>query len=195
MQKIDYYIVKHSFSGWEDECGDTGVVRVYDNQCFLALIDALGHGPEAHEVAVLAENFVLSHYTQSLLDMMNGLHAHLKGTRGAVAAICRIDLINGNLNCISIGNIGIKVYGSNSLKLISKDGVIGYMITAPKEHQLKLHPDTILVLSSDGLREHFDIEDYPGLFTGSAQKIATEMLTVFDKGNDDASCIVLRYGI
>ncbi|MBF0226512.1 MAG: SpoIIE family protein phosphatase [Desulfobacterales bacterium] len=195
MHEIDYYIVKRSFTGWDDECGDTGVVWIYKKQCFIALIDVLGHGPEAHEVAVLAENYILEHHHQSLVDIMNGLHVHLKGTRGAVAAMCRINLIDDILNYIIVGNISVRLYGTNPLRLISRDGIVGYMITNPKEAQIKLYPGDIIVLSSDGLREHFNLEDCPGILTGSAKNIASEMLNFLDKGNDDASCIVLRYGI
>ncbi|MBF0119895.1 MAG: SpoIIE family protein phosphatase [Desulfobacterales bacterium] len=195
MPEIDYYILKRSLTGWEDECGDTGIIRVYDGQCFLGLIDVLGHGKEAYDIAILSENYIAENHRCNLVDIMNGLHAHLKGTRGAVATLCRLNLANGELNCVGIGNISTRLFSTKSLHIIPRDGIIGYMITAPKQEQLKLYSGDILVLSSDGLRENFDCENYPNLLKGSAKKIATDFMDFLNKGNDDASCIVLRYGI
>ena len=193
MQEIDYHLLKRSMTGRENECGDTGVVRVYDNKCFFALIDVLGHGRDAYDVSVLAENYLLENYRCDLVDMMNGLHLHLKGTRGAVATLCRLNLINGEMHYVGMGNITTRLYGAMPVSFVSRDGVIGYKITTPKDEQVKLYPGDILILSSDGVKEHFDLALYPDLLNGSAQKIATDLLYHLGKGSDDASCIVLRY--
>ncbi|MBF0231759.1 MAG: SpoIIE family protein phosphatase [Desulfamplus sp.] len=195
MVDIDYHIIKRALSGWEDECGDTGVVMVYDDHCFLALIDVLGHGKDAHKIALVSERYLSENYRLELTAMMNGLHEHLKGTRGAVATLCRIDLADGRLCYVGIGNICTRLLGAQNLKLIPRDGIVGYMISAPKEQELQLYHGDTLVLSSDGVREHVNFEDYPSLLKGSARDITTNLLDLFGKDNDDASCIVLRYGI
>lgn len=195
MAEIDFHIVKRALSGWEDECGDTGVVMVYDNHCFLALIDVLGHGREAHKIALVAERYLLENYRMELVDMMQGLHEHLKGTRGAVATLCRINLADGRLYHVGIGNICTRLFGSSVLKLIPGDGIIGYMISSPKEQELKLYSGDTLILSSDGVREHVNFENYPDILKGSARDITTNVLDLFGKDNDDVSCIALRYGI
>jgi negative regulator of sigma-B (phosphoserine phosphatase) len=194
MLNIDYHLLKRALTGLENECGDTGVIKVYENKCFFALIDVLGHGKDAYKDSVLAENYLLENYRSNLVDMMNGLHLHLKGTRGAVATLCRLDIINGEMNYVGIGNITGRVYGIKSSRFVSRDGVIGYNVRNPKEQQAKLYPGDILILSSDGVKEHFDLAFYPDLLKGSAQKIATGLIDHLGKGSDDSSCIVLRYG-
>ncbi|MBF0211854.1 MAG: SpoIIE family protein phosphatase [Desulfamplus sp.] len=193
--KIDFHIVKRSLTGWEDECGDTGISVVSDNQCFVALVDVLGHGKEAYDVALIAEKYLSEHYRMGLIEMMNGLHEHLKGTRGAVAALCRINLNDGVLLYSGIGNINTRVLGSQNLILMPRDGIIGYMSGSPKESQLKLYSGDTLILTSDGVKEHINFECYPELLNGSAKEIANNIVELFAKGNDDSSCIVLRYGI
>lgn len=194
MPRIDTHLLKRSMTGPENECGDTGVVKVYDNTCFFALIDVLGHGKKAHEVAVTAKRYLLENHSRDLVDLMNGLHSHLKGTRGAVALFGRLNLVDGGIRYVGMGNITARLYGMGSASFISRDGVIGYNITAPKEQQTEMHPGDILILSSDGVKAHFDWAFYPDLLKGSAQKIAADLINRLGKDNDDASCIVLRYG-
>ncbi len=194
LAEVDYYLVKRSLTGWEDECGDTGMVRETGDRCFLALIDALGHGKEAYKTALLAEHYVSENYGRDLVDVMQGLHLHLKGTRGVVAAFCLLNRCTGNLRYVGVGNITTKIYGAQPYHFVPQDGIVGYMMASPKEQQRRLHHGDILMLSSDGIREHFAIYDFPYLLSGSARRIANSVLDNLSKDNDDASCLVLRYG-
>lgn len=195
IKKIDYHILKQSMSGAEDECGDTGLVEDIDEGCFIALVDVLGHGKEAHDVALLAETYLLNHYTENLKPLMEGLHNALSVTRGAVVAVCRLNLQTGELSWSSIGNISINRFGSSIDRLLPKDGIVGYRTVSPAVNKIKLYSGDILILRSDGIREHFNIDDYPGILLGNAKTIAARLLDQLGKPNDDASCIVLRYGI
>lgn len=194
MPDIDCCLLKRPFTRLEDECGDTGIAKTYGDECFVALVDVLGHGKEAHDVAKLAEEYLLENHRNGLVDLVNGLHSHLKGTRGAVAALCRLHLTNGGMDYVGIGNITTRIYGKESFSFVPRDGVVGYSMAAPKEQRVTIYPGDILILSSDGLREHFALEDYPGLLTGTAKRIAASLIDRLGKGDDDASCIVLRYG-
>lgn len=193
MPRVDYCLLKRALTGLDNECGDTGIIREYDGECFFALIDGVGHGREACQAATLAENFILADYRRDLVDTMNGLHSHLKGTRGVVAVLCRLDIPSGVLHYVGIGNISMRIFGSRDHRLISRDGIIGYMTATPRLEEERLDPGDLLLLSSDGIREHFNPYEFPGLLTGSVDKIAADILGKFGKGNDDASCIVLRY--
>lgn len=194
MPHLDIHLSKRSHEGLESECGDTGIIRETGDECFFALIDVLGHGREAHKVSVLAEEFLCENFPRDLVDLMNGLHSCLKGTRGAVAALCRLNRSTGELRYVGVGNINVRLFGAESFSFVPRDGIIGYMMSLPKEQTVRLCGGDLLILSSDGVREHFNLEDYPGLLTGSASAIASEVLERLSKGNDDASCIVLRYG-
>jgi negative regulator of sigma-B (phosphoserine phosphatase) len=194
MLEIDTHLLKRSMTGPEDECGDTGVIRTYDDQCFLGLVDVLGHGREAHEVAVVAERYLEENHFLDLAEMMKGLHACLKGTRGAVAGLCRLNRTNGETEFVGTGNITVKLYGMSPVSFVSRDGVIGYKMGTPKKQRVQLQYGDILILTSDGVKANFDPVFYPGLLTGSARKIAGDIMDQLGKNGDDASCIVLRYG-
>jgi serine phosphatase RsbU (regulator of sigma subunit) len=193
MSKVDYYLVKRALTLRETDCGDTGVIKEFDGQCFLALVDVLGHGSEAHAVALIAKKYLEQNYRQELIDVMDGLHACLKGTRGAVAALCHLDTGTGKLIYVGIGNITVRVLGPRNSRFVSRDGVVGYMMSTLKEQILKLFAGDVLVMYSDGIKEHFELSESPGILTGTAKSIAVELLNEFGKKNDDASCIALKY--
>jgi serine phosphatase RsbU (regulator of sigma subunit) len=193
MSRVDCYLVKRALTLREADCGDTGVIKEFDGQCFLALVDVLGHGSEAHDVALIAQKYLEQNYYEELVDLMQGLHACLRGTRGAVAALCRLDTETGELIYVGIGNITVRVLGHRNARFVLGDGIVGYMMTTPRVQNLKLFAGDVLVMYSDGIKEHFELSEYPGILTGTAKSIAFGLLDQFGKKNDDASCIALRY--
>ena len=195
MRKIDYHFEKQAISGLYDECGDTGVIKVYDHFCFLGLVDALGHGKNAFDIASLAGEYLLQHHTRELTALIQGLHGALKGTRGAVAAVGRLDIDTGIFQYSGMGNINLRIFGNKPGPLMTKDGILGYMISSPVQGETRLMAGDTLVVSSDGIKEHFDAHTYPDLLMGQAKDICTGFMKHLGKQNDDRSCMVLRYGI
>lgn len=195
MANIDLHIIQQALTGFDDECGDLGFSINEGNTCFFALVDALGHGKAAFEIATMARAYFETCYHNEPSDVIKGLHEHLKGTRGAVAAVCRLNLDTGCLIYSGMGNITLRIQGSTPVRLVTREGIIGYMIPTPKQQETRLFLGDILLMSSDGIREHYDPDGYPGLFSGSAKNIAEGMIDQLGKKNDDTSCIVLRYCI
>jgi len=193
MASIDLGMCYQAILGSEWECGDIAVMKQYDNECFIALIDVLGHGSAARKVALSAKSYLEDNYKSILTELMNGLHQHLKGTRGAVVAMCRLDILSGELIYVGMGNITVRVFGLKPTRLTPKDGIVGYKMTTPQMFNIKLHPEDIVIMYSDGIKEHFDIVDCAGLLKEDAQDIASGILKQFGKKNDDESCVVLKY--
>lgn len=192
MPETDYHLAKVPLLS-EEKCGDTAVIKEFDNQIFLAVVDVLGHGPEARKLAIIIETFLAENYREDLMDMLVSLHEHIKGSRGAVAALCLLNTDSGMLKYTGIGNITTRTFGLINQRLLSRDGVIGYMIRSPKEEIVKMAENDILVVYSDGIKEHFEFEDNPGIFKLTAKEIATWVITQFGKKEDDAICLALRY--
>ena len=193
MKRIDYEIKVKAFLGGISECGDIGMVREYDDRCFLALIDVLGHGASARTVALLAEEYLAIHYQKELETVMAGLHEYLKGSRGAVVSLCCVDVNRGTLEHIGIGNITVRIFGARPIRFVSQDGIVGFGSISPCVKSVELMPGDILLMHSDGIREHFDVTECAKIFAESAENIATAVLNEFRNENDDASCIVLKY--
>ncbi|WP_461210194.1 SpoIIE family protein phosphatase [Desulfocurvus sp. DL9XJH121] len=193
MPKVDRHLIKRAMTGLDNECGDTGLIAVNGDTCLAALVDVLGHGPEAHEVALLAEDFLAGHADLPLPELMRGLHAHLQGSRGCVAALCRLDTASARMHFIGIGNIVCRIFGTENRRLLSRDGIVGYMASPPRETAVQLFFNDVVLLHTDGISGHFHPHECPGLLTGSAREIAGRVMESFGKQDDDASCLVMRY--
>lgn len=193
MGRIETHFVSRALLGDPIECGDTGIIKQDGPICFLGLVDALGHGREANRAASLAQDYLEAHFQDDLTIMISGLHEHLKGTRGGVAALCRLDIHSGDLAYTAIGNITVKILGPRAFTFVGRDGVIGFQMPSPREQQRRLYPGDLLIMHSDGIREHIDPLEYGGLFKGTAESIARGLLERFSKKDDDASCITLRF--
>ena len=192
MAEIDYFLIKRSLNN-DVFCGDTGIIKEFDNKVFVGIVDVLGHGKEAHEVAVICEDFFQKNYNLDLTETLKGLHESIKGSRGAVVGLSLLDLESGELQCTAMGNVTIRKFGSSNTRIISREGIVGYIMSNPRKEKMKLYDGDVLVLYTDGVKEHFDQKDYPELLAHDARTIATRIMDQFGKEHDDALCIVLKY--
>ena len=192
MTKLDYFLAKRPLIN-ENACGDTGIIKEFDDKVFIGIIDVLGHGEEAHELAMICMDFMEKNYRQDLIETMEGLHEHIKGSRGAVAGFCLLGLKTGDLEYVGLGNITARKFGSNKINIVPRPGIVGYTMPTLRKEKMKLHDGDILVLHTDGVRENFDLEDYPKLLGDNAEIIATHIINQFGRQEDDAACIALRY--
>ena len=58
---------------------------------------------------------------------------------------------------------------------------------------MTLTPGDIVLLYTDGVKDRFQLQDYPQLLHHTAELIARTVIQRFGKDHDDASCIALRY--
>ena len=195
MGRADCHLILRALDGPLEECGDTGVVLADDVSCFVALVDVLGHGPEARCSAIVAEDYLSGCANADLVEAIQGLHRSLRQGRGAVATLCRLDLASGELQVAGVGNITTRIFGSEHLRVLSRDGIVGYSMSTPRVQILRLRPGDIVMLYSDGIRESFEAHDCPGLLSGSAREIAERVMQSFRKADDDASCLIMRYTV
>lgn len=192
MAKTEYGLTTRALM--DGACGDAGLVVERDGVLFCALIDGVGHGPKAAAIAERAKTYLEGHCEVPLAEALRGLHEALQSTQGAVACLCRLDLASGGLCMSGIGNIVCRIFrGLESERLVSREGILGYMMASPREQTRRLAPQDLLILHSDGVREHFEVFDYPGLLRGPAETVAAAMVEQLGKSDDDASCLAVRF--
>ncbi len=192
MHRVEYAKVNRPHY-YEHVSGDAAVIRQKDHLLLAAIVDVLGHGPEAHDVAAEAEKFLMAHWSDSVVGLMNQLHQHLAGSRGAGAGLCLVNRRSGLLRYTGIGNTVIRRFGSSELRLPSRAGIIGNGRRSPKEEQMTLTPGDVVLLYTDGVKDRFQLNDYPQLLHHTAESIARTVIQRFGKDHDDATCIALRY--
>jgi hypothetical protein len=176
--------------------GDVVLTQHEDAGVLAAVIDVLGHGPEAHEVGVRLRS-ELSQWVHATVcpepkGAMQLLHGNAKGTRGAVAAVAWLNSACLKGWVVGVGNVRCRLFGEVTKTMEFDDGVLGQRLRSAKPQALSLKPADVLVLFSDGVTSRFGLENYPSLGLDHASTIALNVVRRFGKGLDDASCAVIR---
>ncbi len=193
MSKADWFFAKEPATT-TNRCGDVGVIKQFGDKVFLAIVDVLGHDSEnAYGVAETIRIFLEQHYGEDLKGVMNSLHEHIRGSRGAVVGLCLLDMSTGELRIVGVGDVSVRKFGAVCTRYILRSGVVGYQIPRLKEEETTLSDGDVLVLHTDGVREHFSLTDYPEILSDSVETIANHIVEQFGRGYDDAACIALRY--
>ena len=158
----------------------------------VLLADGLGHGENAATAANLALRELRPGVDPAFL--LERIHGALRVTRGAAAAIARIDLTGGRVEYAGIGNIaGTIVEGPSSTKsLVSMPGILGHRLPKIRSFQYELPPGGVLVMHSDGLKSTWELSGHPGLLRRDPLVIASVMIRDFERGRDDVSVVAAR---
>ena len=191
-EQLDYSSRVRPYPG-QRVSGDAVVTRVLEQGLFVAIVDVLGHGPEAHELTHVIDAYLARYASFDVSAVMQRLHQHLKGTRGAAVGLCAIDGANCRLDYAGIGNTSIRRFGHTETRLVSQEGVLGQNMRTPLHQTLQLEPGDTVVLYTDGVSDRFTAQDYPGVVRHSSQEVASNIVQRFGKGHDDAACIAVRF--
>jgi negative regulator of sigma-B (phosphoserine phosphatase) len=186
---VDYYVEERPLE-WVN--GDMAFVRGEPGSLFVAIVDGAGHGPEAHAIAQESRSFLEKNADSDLPALMQGLHENLRGTRGGVAIIGKLEIERLQLRYVGIGNIVLRTFGVDTRREVTQQGVIGYQIRTPREKMLQLTRGDIVIMHTDGISSQFDVNDYPQILRDDAKTIAKALVKKFGKSDDDATCLALR---
>jgi serine phosphatase RsbU (regulator of sigma subunit) len=169
------------------------VIRPLERGLFVAIVDVLGHGPEAHELTHVIDAYLARYGSADVSGLMKRLHQHLMGTRGAAVGFCAIDAAAGRVDYAGIGNTVMRRFGKVESRLVSQDGVLGQNMRTPLPQTLQLDPGDLIVLYTDGVSDRFSSDDYPGVLHHPPKEVASNIVQRFGKDHDDAACVAVRY--
>ena len=169
----------------EQVSGDAVLVRHADGgRVLLALIDALGHGPEAHAVAVRACAILSSAVLdRGLPPLVDAVAAGLVGTRGAAGMVCLIE--GGRLHGCGVGNVQLRT--TVGVPVVLSEGVLGGRIRKLRFFEGALRSRGRLVLWSDGLATRVASD---ALADATAAAAAARLMNDYRYRHDDASVLV-----
>lgn len=171
--------------------GDAVIVEELTDGWFIAVIDVLGHGAEANPLRTEIQSWLNDHAVSDILRLMQELHKNLINTRGAVAGFCFIDK-GGRLNYVGNGNTVIRKIGVDERRLVSADGVLGQTMRVSKTDTLLINIGDTVLLYTDGVKSHFDINTHPEILTYRADDLAKSIIEYYGKSHDDAACIAIK---
>jgi serine/threonine protein phosphatase PrpC len=173
-------------------CGDAALALYDGGKLFLAMIDGMGHGPEANSVAVKACEHLKYKWTADLTSTMAELDVALRETLGGSVGMCTLDIGSGMINYAAVGNVMMRLEGTACQKYHAKEGVVGGHRASPRHHSARLGNGDILILHTDGVSERFRIQDVPQLRSLAAGNMARAIVDEFGKSYDDVTCLVLK---
>lgn len=170
----------------ESANGDRAFHRQDDRERnLIAVIDGLGHGPEA-EAATLAGIRYLSNVPLdiSLDELMPELHASMRGTRGAAGTVC---LLRGEeLLACSVGNVELRPVRTD-IPLISSAGILGVRVQKFRICKAAVRAACRLVIFSDGLTNPTSIREFDA---ASPQAACEGLLLRHRRSYDDATVLI-----
>jgi anti-sigma regulatory factor (Ser/Thr protein kinase) len=173
--------------------GDAFVIKQWGTHALVGVIDAVGHGELAYQVAQTTRQYLENHFDQSMLHLFRGVTRACRGTRGVVMALARFDWAQSKLTFAAIGNIEARVFGSmDPMSFITRRGIIGVNAPNPVVLEHTWEPRYIMVLHSDGLRTRWRWEDFPNFAEAPAQRIAHRLVTTLARADDDATAVVVK---
>jgi len=76
--------------------------------------------------------------------------------------------------------------------MVSLNGTAGVEIRKFQKFTYSWEPEAILVLQSDGLKSHWNLEDYPGLARKHPAIIAGVLYRDHTRGKDDVTVLVVK---
>jgi hypothetical protein len=192
---IEHPVIAWGWAGQalEVESGDLHVVAPFEGGALVALIDGLGHGPEAASAALAAAAVLGAHAGEPVGVLVQRCHDALRKTRGAVLSVASFRACDSSVTWLGVGNVDAIVVdgrGNRRAAICSRGGVVGYQLPALCSATVEVYSGDVLVMVTDGIHSGF----LAGLACdGSPQAIAESILDRFAKGSDDAHVVVARY--
>lgn len=178
----------------QTESGDRHVVADVHDGALVAVMDALGHGPEAKEAAQIAADTVETYAREPATVLFQRCHERLARTRGVVMSVGTFHR-RGTLTWLGLGNVdGVLVHpqpdGAGRCDwLLVRSGVLGARLPLLRPSIVRVaHADT-LYMATDGVR--LDAADLGS--RDRPQRIADGILHRHAIENDDALVLVARY--
>ena len=191
--------LESGFASWSlagtHASGDRHLVNPFPSGALVAVVDALGHGPDAAAVARLAIATLETHPDQPVVALMKRSDEALRTTRGAVMSLARFDHRGNTVSWLGVGNVeGVLIPGSPTVSarhsFILRGGVVGYRLPSLQPTTVAVHHGDLLILATDGVRSDFA----DGVTRTSAPKeIADSILARCGKRSDDALVLVVRW--
>lgn len=165
--------------------GDAIVVREEGAAGLLAIIDALGHGPDAAKVAAMAVHSLQAvAVTCNVLGIIQRLHEALRGTRGAAALVCVY--APDRIDACSIGNVEMRC-ARGRFSTVFTPGILGGHMRRPRVFGGPIQRPERVVIYSDGISARFGLDGLRGLTPAQA---CHAIIDHHRRPHDDASVLV-----
>lgn len=180
----------------EEVCGDAWEVIETAQGLRAMVVDGLGHGLFAEQASREAVAVFRSQVTTSVVDTLKLIDQALTKTRGAAGAIVELCPAKRQVTAAGVGNISMRLMNNSGSKSFGCDnGTLGTGVPRIREFSQPWTDGSVLVMHSDGVKVHWNLDDYPGLLRRHPGLVAGLLYRDFQRGRDDATVIVVRHNL
>ena len=178
------------------ESGDRHCFQEFDGGALIAVMDGLGHGPEAAAAAVQACEILRLNAGENPIALIEHCHEGLKGTRGVTMSVASFNFRERLVTWMGVGNVqGIFLRADRERNdreeaLLLRPGVVGSHLPALQASVLPVAAGDSLAFATDGVEGSFD---YSLVRCQPPGRAAESLLARYAKGKDDALILVARY--
>ena len=166
--------------------GDRALARPLDDGVLLAVVDGLGHGPDAERAARLALEVLEREPATDPVALIELAHGALRGSRGAAMTVA---IARGRtLEVAGVGNVELRATGGVSLSPRPTPGIVGGAIPQRvRAHAAALSGPARVVIVSDGVARRFEWRTLEPLGPEEASEL---LLAQHSTPRDDATALV-----
>ncbi len=192
---VDWAVAQKAAPG-QTVSGDLHLTQPHERGVLLAVVDGLGHGPEASRAAIIAIDALRQQPSDSVHALTNRCHAALTRTRGVVMTLASFDSADRTITWCGIGNVEARLFrydanGTTSPEnALLRGGTVGSQLPVLYASVIPVYPGDVLILASDGIRPDYE-HDVP--LRSPPQRIADHIMQKYYKGTDDALVLVARF--
>lgn len=180
----------------EWKSGDVVCINESDEVLCLILIDALGHGMQAHKVASIVRAALKGFSSTGPISMIRRANDNLGSDSGAAMGVACINLKTSQIRFAGVGNVTMRLIGEQTMWLPSSPGNLGSLthsrLRSIRVTKGEFKTGDLLVMYSDGVKERFEASVENDAFRGRPSAVASHIINRFGKSHDDASCVVAR---
>lgn len=187
--------IAHRPAPGEEQSGDRCFIQQSAGCAALALIDGLGHGPEAALAAEAAQAALRAPDRQSPSLLVQRCHERLRETRGAALTVMQFDTQTWQLEWTGVGNVIAVLLHPEATgqltrtELFGRGGVVGVQLPSTASSSVRIAPGDVLVAATDGVHSSFA---YGITRIEAPQQLAERLLTRYCTGYDDAMVVVAQ---
>jgi serine phosphatase RsbU (regulator of sigma subunit) len=171
--------------------GDAWTVDRHGSTCRIAVIDGLGHGPDAASAAGVAVATLTARPDLAPVAALEACQEALVGTRGAAISVAAIDVERAQLTYAGIGNVEARLWqGGRVHRLIAYRGIVGGRRWRARAFEHGLTAGWRLLIHTDGVRSRLP-DALVGDHAGDLAALACLVLADWARQTDDATVVVV----
>jgi len=172
--------------------GDGWRVDWVGSTCRIAVIDGLGHGPEAALATSVALAELERYPDLAPVPALHRCHEALRGTRGAVISIAAIDCNQPQLIYAGVGNVEARLWHpEQEQRPTAYRGIVGSALRTLRPFDYSLGDGWLLFMYSDGIHDRFQVADLLATYGRQPQALADALLAQSARQTDDATILVI----